>query len=115
MYELIVLREKIRTSQMVKGGFPVNNQEDELQKEQENNQESETIPSEKETDQIKEMGSITAKGKHVIHCLTIIGQIEGHYVLAAQNKATKYEHVIPQLFAVEQSPEIEGLLILLNT
>lgn len=49
------------------------------------------------------------------HCLTIIGQIEGHYLLPPSNKTTKYEHVIPQLVAVEESPDIEGLLILLNT
>lgn len=69
-----------------------------------------------QTDQIIETGSITpAKGKHVIHCLTIIGQIEGHYILPPQNKTTKYEHVIPQLVAIEEDPEIEGLLIILNT
>ncbi|TDA69477.1 MAG: translocation-enhancing protein TepA [Clostridia bacterium] len=50
-----------------------------------------------------------------IHCLTIIGQIEGHMVMPAQNKTTKYEHIIPQLVAVEQNPEIEGLLVILNT
>jgi ATP-dependent protease ClpP protease subunit len=67
-------------------------------------------------DQILSTGSVTpAKGKHVIHCLTIIGQIEGHYILPPQNKTTKYEHVIPQLVAVEQDPQIEGLLILINT
>ncbi len=66
-------------------------------------------------DSITETGSITTKGKYTIHCLTIIGQIEGHYELPAQNKATKYEHVLPQLFAVEQMPDIDGLLILLNT
>ena len=67
-------------------------------------------------EQIEKTGSITAmKGRHPIHCLTIIGQIEGHYVLPAQNKSTKYEHVIPQLVAIEQDEEIEGLLILLNT
>ncbi|MEM1485428.1 ATP-dependent Clp protease proteolytic subunit [Oscillospiraceae bacterium PP1C4] len=61
-------------------------------------------------------GGVTAnKGKHVIHCLTIIGQIEGHFILPAQNKTTKYEHVIPQLLAVEQDPDIEGLVIILNT
>ena len=57
----------------------------------------------------------TYNGRHVIHCLTIIGQIEGHYLLPPSNKTTKYEHVIPQLVAVEESPDIEGLLILLNT
>ncbi|MGN0559761.1 MAG: ClpP family protease, partial [Candidatus Fimenecus sp.] len=50
-----------------------------------------------------------------IHCLTIIGQIEGHYILPPQNKTTKYEHVIPQLVAIEESDEIEGLIVILNT
>lgn len=63
-----------------------------------------------------ETGSITvSKDGHFIHCLTIIGQIEGHYILPSQNKTTKYEHVIPQLVAIEESKEIEGLLIILNT
>ncbi|AMM92513.1 ATP-dependent Clp protease proteolytic subunit [Peribacillus simplex] len=50
-----------------------------------------------------------------IHCLTIIGQIEGHMQLPPQNKTTKYEHVIPQIVAIEQNPNIEGLLVILNT
>lgn len=50
-----------------------------------------------------------------IHCLSIIGQIEGHVVLPPQNKTTKYEHIIPQLVAVEQSEHVEGLLLILNT
>ncbi|WAA10769.1 ClpP family protease [Fervidibacillus albus] len=50
-----------------------------------------------------------------IHCLTIVGQIEGHIQLPPQNKTTKYEHVIPQLVAIEQNPTIEGLLVVLNT
>jgi len=54
-------------------------------------------------------------GPHNIHCLTIIGQIEGHMVLPPQNKATKYEHVIPTLVRIEEDKEIEGLLIILNT
>ena len=71
--------------------------------------------SPEQTDQIIQIGGVTAsKGKHVIHCLTIIGQIEGHYILPAQNKTTKYEHVIPQLLAVEQDPELEGLVVILN-
>ena len=66
--------------------------------------------------QIIETGSITVdKNGHYIHCLTIIGQIEGHYILPPQNKTTKYEHVIPQLVAIEESKDIEGLLIILNT
>lgn len=67
-------------------------------------------------DSIKETGSVTVKKNgHLIHCLTVIGQIEGHYILPAQNKTTKYEHVIPQLVAIEESSEIEGLIIILNT
>ncbi|WP_429845798.1 ClpP family protease [Caldifermentibacillus hisashii] len=50
-----------------------------------------------------------------IHCLSIVGQIEGHLQLPPQNKTTKYEHVIPQIVAIEQNPKIEGLLIILNT
>lgn len=50
-----------------------------------------------------------------IHVMTIIGQVEGHMVLPPQNKTTKYEHIMPQLVAIEQNPEIEGLLLLLNT
>ncbi len=67
-------------------------------------------------DMITESGSVITSGKgHTIHCLTIIGQIEGHTVLPSQNKTTKYEHLIPQLVAIEEEPKIEGLLILLNT
>ena len=50
-----------------------------------------------------------------IHCLTIVGQIEGHLALPPQNKTTKYEHLIPQLVAIEQNPKIEGVLVILNT
>lgn len=65
---------------------------------------------------IKEFGAIEIpEAKSNIHCLTIVGQIEGHLVLPPQNKTTKYEHVIPLLVAIEQSSEIEGLLIVLNT
>lgn len=66
--------------------------------------------------QIVETGSVTvSKGGHYIHCLTVIGQIEGHFILPPQNKTTKYEHVIPQLVAIEESRDIEGLIIILNT
>ncbi len=64
---------------------------------------------------VKDMGSVLTGSRHLIHCLTVIGQIEGHYILPPQNKTTKYEHVIPQLAAIEESEEIKGLLILLNT
>ena len=66
-------------------------------------------------DKIKEMGTVASEGKSPICCLTVIGQIEGHYILSENNKTTKYEHVIPQLFSVEQDKNIKGLLIILNT
>src|SRR5690554_3468711 len=67
-------------------------------------------------DEIKELGRMTVSNlKGNIHCLTVIGQIEGHIILPPQNKTTKYEHVIPQLVAIEESDEIDGLLLILNT
>ena len=59
--------------------------------------------------------SIPQAPESKIHVLTIIGQIEGHMQLPPQNKTTKYEHLLPQLVAIEQNPNIEGLVILLNT
>ncbi len=61
-------------------------------------------------------GSVTIEknGKY-IHCLTIIGQIEGHYTSASNAKSTKYEHIIPRLVSVEENDNISGLLIILNT
>ena len=53
--------------------------------------------------------------KHLIHCLSVIGQIEGHYILPPQNKTTKYEHIMPALVAIEQDRSIEGLIIIINT
>ena len=69
---------------------------------------------ETETDKIKETGSVVTDGG-AIHCLSIIGQVEGHYILGDNQKATKYEHVIPMLVAIEESRDIKGLLIILNT
>jgi ATP-dependent protease ClpP protease subunit len=63
----------------------------------------------------RDVGAIALPSKGAIHCLTIIGQIEGHQLLPSETKSTKYEHVMPQLAAIEESDEIEGLLILLNT
>ena len=68
------------------------------------------------TEQIVELGSDMSKGsKGNIYTLTIIGQIEGHQVLPETAKTTKYEHVLPLLAGIEESDEIEGLLLLLNT
>ncbi|KNZ69333.1 peptidase S49 [Thermincola ferriacetica] len=65
---------------------------------------------------IKELGQINVpQMKSNIHVLPIVGQVEGHLVLPPQNKATKYEHIIPQLVALEENPEIEGVLVVLNT
>ncbi|MGN0452343.1 MAG: ClpP family protease [Ruminococcus sp.] len=72
--------------------------------------------SEQHTEQINETGSVLInRNGRIVHCLTIVGQIEGHYILPQSNKATKYEHVIPQLVAVDEDDRIHGLLILLNT
>lgn len=68
------------------------------------------------TENLKEFGQMELPdAKSHIHCLTIVGQIEGHVVMPPQNKTTKYEHLIPQLVAIEQNPEIHGVLIILNT
>ena len=65
---------------------------------------------------VRENGqSVSRNSKHLIHCLSVVGQIEGHYVLSEQNKTTKYEHIIPALVAIEQDRSVEGLLIILNT
>lgn len=65
---------------------------------------------------IEELGTPEVpRGKSEIHCLTIIGQVEGHIVLPSHNKTTKYEHVIPQLVAIEEDPDIRGTVVVLNT
>ncbi len=69
-----------------------------------------------ERDQIVELGSdITKSSKGNIYTLTIIGQVEGHQVLPETAKTTKYEHVLPLLAGIEESDDIDGLLLLLNT
>jgi ATP-dependent protease ClpP protease subunit len=87
-------------------------------------QKSEEEPQKKEDakegliDKIQQLGQTNVPqlaNDSKIHCLTIIGQIEGHVQLPPQNKTTKYEHLIPQIVAIEQNPKIEGLLIILNT
>jgi ATP-dependent protease ClpP protease subunit len=68
-------------------------------------------------DKIQQLGqsNIPQAPDSNIHVLSIIGQVEGHIQLPPQNKTTKYEHLLPQLIAIEQNPKIEGLVILLNT
>ena len=60
---------------------------------------------------IEESGGVTkARGGINIHCMSIIGQIEGHYALPEGQKATKYEHIVPLLFSIEESDDVDGLL-----
>lgn len=69
-----------------------------------------------EKEYMLETGSVLrTKGAHAIHCLTVIGQIEGHSLAPQDQKTTRYEHVIPQLVSIEEDPNIEGLLVILNT
>ena len=73
---------------------------------------------EKEDKKLEEYGQVTldcGQGRHKIQLLTIIGEVEGHENLSGNSKTTKYDHVLPKLAEIEDSEEIEGLLILLNT
>ncbi len=77
---------------------------------------AENEPKGDRLDEIRETGStLTDSPRGAIQCLTVIGQIEGHYLLGDSAKTTKYEHIIPMLVGVEESPEIDGLLVILNT
>lgn len=78
--------------------------------------ENESVRMEQRLRMVEDSGAVTTdNGQHRIHCMTVVGQIEGHYVLPSETKATKYEHMIPQLVAVDESREVDGLLLLLNT
>ena len=67
-------------------------------------------------EEIERSGGVRMRdGRTCIHCLSVIGQIEGHFVLPDNQKATKYEHMIPQLVSLEESEEVEGVLIILHT
>lgn len=69
-----------------------------------------------EMEEIVRSGGVTAgKEGEAIHCLSIIGQIEGHYILGDNQKTTKYEHLIPLIVSIEENPDIKGLLVVLNT
>lgn len=68
---------------------------------------------EKVNEEIKDYGQVTLN--HKIHLITVIGEVEGHECLPANSKTTKYEHILPQLAAIEDSQDIEGVLVLLNT
>ncbi len=79
-------------------------------------QHNEATPEQESMEQLTELGAATTKtSRGTIYTLTIIGQIEGHQVLPDTVKTTKYEHVLPLLASIEESEEIDGLLLLLNT
>ncbi len=91
-------------------------EEDENQSHDDENEISDTAEELDKAELIEKTGEVIAhNAKHLIHCLTVIGQVEGHYVLPSQNKTTKYEHIMPSLVAIEQDRTIEGLVIILNT
>lgn len=72
--------------------------------------------AEAESESVEKFGDVVAEGAYGrIHCLTVIGQIEGHYLLPEGQKATKYEHIIPLLVSIEQSDDVDGMLMVLNT
>ena len=87
--------------------------EDTLRQENEKENEAKSGSEEEQREAIRETGEVALS--HKIHLLSVIGEIEGHECLSANSKTTKYEHVLPRLAAIEDSPEIDGLLILLNT
>ena len=82
----------------------------------ENNDEEKLKKEQAKVSEIKELGTSNMSGPdQSIQILPIIGQIEGHVVLPPQTKATKYEHIIPQLISMEQNDKVKGILIVLNT
>ena len=90
------------------GNMKSSNQSPSVENENENNKEKQTVQN------IKELGTnkVPTKDDKTIQCITIIGEIEGHFVGNPQKKATKYEHVIPMLYSIEEDPEIKGILII---
>lgn len=92
-----------------------NNQENQNTQNNQANQDNQSM-DQKTSENIKDFGSTKMENpRGNIHCLTIVGEIEGHTVLPPSSKATKYEHVLPLLVSVEQDESIEGLLLVLNT
>ncbi|MBR6546400.1 MAG: ATP-dependent Clp protease proteolytic subunit, partial [Clostridia bacterium] len=86
----------------------------------ENQSENEEKKGEKgqklDSEAIERMGGALAENKReAFYCLSIIGQIEGHYTLEGNQKATKYDHLLPLLVSLEEDEAIDGILILLNT
>lgn len=82
-----------------------------MEKEEKNTETSHVVSG----DMVKDGASLLECEGGDIYCLSIIGQIEGHYALDSQQKATKYDHLIPTLVALEESDRIDGIIILINT
>ena len=85
-------------------------------REKDNEKSKEDAPDEQDIEKIIKTGSVSAgESDSCIHCISIVGQIEGHYILDQTQKATKYEQLLPLLFSIEESRDVRGLLVLLNT
>lgn len=80
---------------------------------------TEQSEGDKSTESIKEFGQMplptSDEYESPIHCIQIIGQIEGHVSLPPQNKTTKYEHIVPQVIALKENPKVKGIIVILNT
>ena len=88
----------------------------EKEKDKDINNDKENTPDEHDIEKIIKTGTVSAgEGESCIHCISIVGQIEGHYILDQTQKATKYEQLLPLLFSIEESRDVKGLLVLLNT
>ena len=118
----IVKRDNVDASNNVDQDNNSNNNDDsQVKRPNKEDQENEKVKMENEDlkdKKITEYGQTILdnnKKEHKIHLLSVIGEIEGHECLPQHNKTTKYEHVLPQLAAIEDSSEIDGLLILINT
>lgn len=100
----------------MKKGFYLSKYKNEYMKKQEEDSEEVSSEAKEKREEIKEFGTANESSEdESIQILSIIGQIEGHQVLPAQTKATKYEHVIPQLISMERNERVKGILIVLNT
>ena len=88
----------------------------EKEKDKDINNDKENTPDEHDIEKIIKTGTVSAgEGESCIHCISIVGQREGHYILDQTQKATKYEQLLPLLFSIEESRDVKGLLVLLNT
>lgn len=109
----LILEEDSRGKNADSGQDSQENSESSKENNEENNKETNKEDREEQREELKEFGQLSLS--HKIHLLSVIGEIEGHECLSSNAKTTKYEHVLPQLAAIEDSSEVEGLLVLLNT